>query len=184
MTWPVKTLDEVCDINIGRTPSRANNTYWENGTHHWLSIADMSQGVEITDTKEKITESAVKACNCKIVSANTVLMSFKLSIGKLGINKIPLYTNEAIAALPIKDERLLHQRYLLHYLKTVDFAKGVDRAAKGLTLNKEKLKQINIVLPPLAEQRRIAEAVRHSRPHTADAGAGDSKVGGSNSQLL
>lgn len=157
MNWPVKNLNELCDINIGRTPSRSNIEYWKNGEHAWLSISDMTRAVDIIDTKEKISSAAINECNCKIIPVNTVLLSFKLSIGKVGINKIPLYTNEAIAALPIKKKDLLHDRFLFHALKNTNFSEGVDRAAKGLTLNKEKLKEIKIPLPPFAEQQRIAE---------------------------
>ncbi len=157
MNWPVKNLNELCDINIGRTPSRSNIEYWKNGEHAWLSISDMTRAVDIIDTKEKISSAAINECNCKKIPVNTVLLSFKLSIGKVGINKIPLYTNEAIAALPIKKKDLLHDRFLFHALKNTNFSEGVDRAAKGLTLNKEKLKEIKIPLPPFAEQQRIAE---------------------------
>ena len=149
-------LEEICEINIGKTPSRNNLEYWKDGTDYWLSIADMSTGENIISTKEKITKKAINDSRIKLVKPNTILLSYKLSVGKVGISQFSLYTNEAIAALPIKNSKQLDTRYLLNVLKNIDFYKDADRAAKGLTLNKDKLKKIEIPLPSLAEQKRIA----------------------------
>jgi type I restriction enzyme, S subunit len=156
VSWQTSKLSDVCEINIGRTPSRSDNSFWKDGTENWLSISDLSKNKEVSITKEKITVAAVKACNCKIVQPETVLLSFKLSVGKVGITKVQMYTNEAIAALPIKNETKLSKEFLIHALSNLDFSLGGDRAAKGFTLNKEKLKEIKIPLPPLLEQKRIA----------------------------
>ncbi|WP_213243348.1 MULTISPECIES: restriction endonuclease subunit S [Gordonia] len=152
-------LEEVCEINIGRTPARAEPTFWGTG-HHWLSIADMNQGLSITHTKEQITAEGARAG--KIVRPGTVLLSFKLSIGKVGIASIPLYTNEAIAALPIKDPNKLDSRYLMRALQAMNLADGSNRAAMGAVLNKRTLASIRIPLPPLPEQRRIAAILDHA----------------------
>jgi type I restriction enzyme S subunit len=90
------------------------------------------------------------------VQAGTVLFSFKLSIGKLGIAAATLFTNEAIASLPILDRTLLCEDYLFHALQQISGRLVGDRAAMGITLNKASLAQIEIPLPPLEEQRRIA----------------------------
>lgn len=153
--WPRTPLGELCEVNIGRTPARDRPEFWGDG-HPWLSIADMNQGRDVRRTKESITDVGVSTCNCKVVAPDTVLLSFKLSIGKVGIAKIPLYTNEAIAALPIRQKDRLLPDYLYRALSFVDLTAGLDRAAKGLTLNKPKLLSISIPLAPLPEQRRIA----------------------------
>jgi type I restriction enzyme S subunit len=115
----------------------------------------MNQGRALCITKETITTSAVRECNCKLASPGSVLLSFKLSIGKVGIAKIPLFTNEAIAALPIRDKSKLNAEYLFWALQSIDLTLGLDRAAKGLTLNKAKLQEVQIPLPPLPDQLRI-----------------------------
>lgn len=155
MSWPFATLSSLCEINMGKTPSRHNPAYWGEG-HPWLSIADMNQGVQICDTKESITQTAVDECGCKPVEPGTVLLSFKLSIGKVGIANRRLFTNEAIAALPVKNPNQLDIAYLSYALCALNLTDGLDRAAKGLTLNKDKLERIKVPLPPLSEQRRIA----------------------------
>lgn len=147
------TLSEVCDIVVGRTPPRKDPSMWGEG-EPWLSIADMNQGLAIRRTKEQITRSA--AASGRPVLPGTVLLSFKLSIGKVAISEIPLYTNEAIAALPIKDKTVLDERFLLRFLESAELTSGSNRAAMGATLNKSKLQNIQVPLPPLEEQRRIA----------------------------
>lgn len=168
MSWPLVALSELCEINIGKTPARAKDAYWGVG-HPWLSIADMNQGLNLSETKEQITDAAVKETNIKLVPKGTVLFSFKLSIGKIGVAQIPLYTNEAIAALPILDEGRLCREYLVYALSKMDASKTTDRAVMGATLNKRKLAELKIPLPPLTEQKRIAaildkaDAIRRKR---------------------
>ena len=156
MRWPTAVLGDLCQINIGRTPSRSVSAFWEGGDHPWLSISDMGGSKEIHTTKEGITEAAIDACNMRLVSPGTVLFSFKLSIGKVGIASVPLFTNEAIASLPILDPRILCEGFLIHALEKVSQKLVGDRAAMGMTLNKGSLAEIQIPLPPLEEQRRIA----------------------------
>jgi type I restriction enzyme, S subunit len=156
MSWPTAALGNLCQINIGRTPSRSVSAFWEGGDRPWLSISDMGRSKEIRTTKEGITQTAVDACNMRLVKPGTVLFSFKLSIGKVGIASVPLFTNEAIASLPILDPCVLCEEFLIHALDTVSQKLVGDRAAMGMTLNKTSLAEIRIPLPPLEEQRRIA----------------------------
>ncbi len=153
MTWSSAPLEDLCDITVGRTPARATPEYWGPG-EPWLSIADMSQGRRITRTKEQITTAG--ASGGKQVLPGTVLLSFKLSIGRVAITDVPLFTNEAIAALPIKRPDLVDANYLARALEALDLSSGSNRAAMGATLNKAALRRIRVPLPPLDEQRRIA----------------------------
>lgn len=161
-------LEELCHIVVGRTPSRAEPRYW-GGDHHWLSIADMTGQPEIRRTKERLSDEGAAVMRDRIAVPGTVLLSFKLSIGKVSIARVPVFTNEAIAALPIRDESRLDGSYLAHYLAYADLTGGADRAAMGNTLNIAKLRAIEIPVPPLPDQRRIAalldevESIRHAR---------------------
>ena len=98
-------LPELFDMYMGKTPDRNNPEYWENGTHPWISIADMtSNGKLVTHTKECITDKAIRETGIKPINYNTVIMSFKLSVGK--VSKVatvstPAYSNEAIMAFEI-----------------------------------------------------------------------------------
>ncbi len=159
--WEIKKLGEVCEINIGRTPERGNFKMWdkEKKTDNvWLSIADLNNTEKgyISDSTEYVSDNAVP--KMKLVKANTLLMSFKLTIGRCAITKRDLFTNEAIAALPILDKNL-DLFFLKYYLENFDWAKLTegDVKVKGKTLNKEKLKEVPITIPPLEEQKRIVK---------------------------
>ncbi|PIQ17637.1 MAG: hypothetical protein COW66_10695, partial [Flavobacteriaceae bacterium CG18_big_fil_WC_8_21_14_2_50_34_36] len=157
MVWKTKKLNEVCEILIGGTPSRGVVEYWKNGTLPWVSIRDMSrEGKFITETKERITEKGVKDSNVKLIPKDTLLFSFKLSIGKLAFAGEDLYTNEAIAGFVIKNKNELDKNFLYYFLRSSTFDTA-QRAVKGNTLNKEKMKVLEIPLPSLSEQKKIVK---------------------------
>ena len=155
MSWPTRPLGELCNLEIGKTPSRANPDYWRDGTLPWLSIADMNQGRHLRVTKECVTDAGAKSARMKIVTPGTIVLSYKLSIGKVGFVRTPMFTNEAIAALANLDADVWPD-YMYWALQHMDLLEGADRAAMGITLNKAKLEQLRVPLPPLPEQRRIA----------------------------
>lgn len=152
----VKTLGELCKIDIGGTPLRSVNEYYEGGDNLWVSVRELNGGY-ITDTKEKITDLGVKKSSVKLFPVETVLFSFKLSIGKTAIAGKPLYTNEAIAGIFSKDESVLLNKYLYYYLSNTDFSSmGSGLIGKG-SLNKKSLELLNIPVPPIERQQEIIE---------------------------
>jgi len=157
-SWITKTFDQLGDILIGGTPARNNALFWseENTGNAWVSIADLSKaGKKITNTKESITDLGIRASNVKKIAKGSIIFSFKLSVGKKAITGRELYTNEAIAAF-LFNEKLVDNDYLYYGLDSIDYSKVTDSAIKGVTLNKEKLKRLTINLPPLPQQRKIA----------------------------
>ena len=147
--WGTGRLGEVATIAMGRTPSRDVPAYW-GGEHVWLSVSDLKDRV-VTESRERITDLA--AVQMQAVPAGTLLMSFKLSIGRVGFAGCSLYTNEAICSLT----RLsCHADYLYYALQEVDFSLYGRQAVKGQTLNSESLSQVQVPFPPLPEQRAIA----------------------------
>ncbi|MFZ6014691.1 MAG: restriction endonuclease subunit S, partial [Bacteroidota bacterium] len=143
-------LEEICDIQIGKTPRRENRTYWGKG-FPWVSISDIKSR-EIVHTKEQITKEAVEESGCKLIPKGTLLLSFKLSIGKMAFAGTDLYTNEAIAALLIKKPAEIHPWYLFYALRNTRLV-GANNAAMGATLNKESLKAIRLPIPDKFEDQ-------------------------------
>jgi type I restriction-modification system, specificity subunit len=154
--WPMVKLGEVCSISIGKTPARKELRYWGEGLP-WLSIKDMNQGSLILKTTESISQIALDELKITPYSVGTVLFSFKLSIGKVGITAVPLFTNEAIAAIEPKEQESLNKYYLMEVLREVGKTVEGNAAVMGVTLNKKSLAELKIPLPPLGEQKRIAE---------------------------
>lgn len=147
--WEVKRLGEVCDITMGRTPSRLNPTYWGAG-YKWLSIADLKAKV-VAESNEEITQSA--AAEMLVIRKGTLLMSFKLSIGRLCFAGCDLYTNEAICSF---NNLKANAEFMYYMLGRTDFSLYGKQAVKGYTLNKESLKLVEIFLPSQEEQTAIA----------------------------
>lgn len=158
--WKTLKLIDIVNIEIGKTPSRKNPKFWDKnktGSNIWLSIRDISNnnGLYIDDSSEYISDEGAKLF--KEVPKNTLIMSFKLSIGKLAITKKNLRTNEAIAAFKIKDANLVSNKYLYYFLSSINWDRlaGYDIKVKGKTLNKAKLKEILITFPTVEEQQLI-----------------------------
>jgi type I restriction-modification system DNA methylase subunit/restriction endonuclease S subunit len=152
----VKTLGEVCKFDIGGTPSRSKNEYYENGNNLWVSVRELNGGY-IYDTKEKITDLGVQNSSVKLFAKDTILFSFKLSIGKTAIVGNPLYTNEAIAGILSKNNDLLNNKYLYYYLTINDFSKLGSGILGNGSLNKKSLEQIKIPIPSLERQQEIVK---------------------------
>ena len=158
--WQTKKLGDLCQIELGKTPSRSNGTFWDREkttTNVWLSIADLlnSEDNIVSDSKEYVSGKGAKIC--KVVKSGTLLVSFKLTLGRLAFAGRDLFTNEAIAALTIKSKKDLSKEFLFYFLSYFDWNSATDGDVKikGRTLNKEKLKEILIPLPPLMGQQRI-----------------------------
>ncbi len=159
--WANVKFENVLDIVIGGTPSRSKPEYWDDQKitqNRWLSIRNL-KGNKIIDTSEYISDLGVKNSNVTLIPAGTIVMSFKLTIGRCAFLGVDSYTNEAISALIIKKPDEIDNDYLFYALAVVDFDKEIDPAIKGKTLNKAKLKRLLLSLPEFEEQQKIASVL-------------------------
>ena len=150
--WTKINLGELSKIGKGFTPSTSNPSFWD-GELYWLSIADMNQGKYIKQTSKKISLEGSK--NKDPIEKGTLLMSFKLSLGKLGILTKDMYTNEAICNFKWKNNNISTE-YMYYYLSSINIMKYGSQAAKGITLNNETLNTIPVILPNFDEQNKIS----------------------------
>ena len=157
--WKYSYFSEVYPIVMGKTPARADISLWDKKkeTHNlWVSIADISvnEGKYILDTEEYVSKKA--ASKMRIVSKGSLLMSFKLTIGKMAFAGDDLFTNEAIIAIP--DNGKYNLRFLYYYLSNYNWSTLTDGAekVKGKTLNKTSIGKILLPILSLPEQERIA----------------------------
>ena len=155
--WPESLIKEEFKLSMGKTPARNNPECWDNGTHKWVSISDMSSYARYTgDTSEYITDYAIADSGIKAVPKGTIIMSFKLSIGRTAITSEDIYTNEAIMAFADFDEKKFNIDFLHFLIANKNWLLGAKQAVKGQTLNKESIGNAKIIIPPIETQEEFA----------------------------
>ena len=154
--WKTVRLGDIFDLQMGKTPDRKKLDYFQ-GSHKWISIADISKSEKyISETKECLSDEAITSSGIKSIPKDTLIMSFKLSIGKTAITSDEMYSNEAIMAFLPNGKCETDNSFLYHMFSNKDWSEGSNKAVKGITLNKASLSEAKIPLPPLAEQKHIA----------------------------
>lgn len=155
--WANVTLNDIAKWGSGGTPKSTNPTYY-GGNIPWLIIGDLSDGY-VWKSEKKITEEGLKNSSAKMVAPESVLIAMYGSIGKLGINKVPVATNQAIAFT----EKLYaptNNKYLFYYLL---FSRPtLYKMGKGGTqrnISQTVLKTVDFPLPPFPEQRAIVSKI-------------------------
>ena len=156
--WAWTRLGNVAKMTIGKTPARGDQRYWSNGEYSWVSISDMKDLGVISATKERISAIAVKELMGNISPKGSLLMSFKLTVGRTSLLDIDAYHNEAIITIqPFIDEQHSLRDYLFRTLPLLSTSGDSKDAIKGKTLNSQSLSKLLIPLAPLNEQKRITK---------------------------
>ena len=151
-------LEELFDLQMGKTPSRNNLEYWATNNNKWISIADLSRcGKYISETKEFLSDNAIAESGINQIPKDTVVMSFKLSIGKTAITAEPMYSNEAVMSFLDKHVAKLLPEYVYYLLLAHDWNEGTNKAVMGKTLNKATLSKVKVAVHPYKEQAKIVE---------------------------
>ena len=149
---------------MGKTPTRSDLSYWQNGSYDWISISDLNTDRKyISDTKERITTKAVRESGIKKIPANTVIMSFKLSIGKTAITSHDMFSNEAIMAFIDRKVIRINPDYIYYLLHALDWNKRANKAVKGRTVNKKIISQTQVNIPDYQTQLRIVKIMDSTR---------------------
>lgn len=170
--WKWARFADIVTFNAGKTPQRQNTGYWSTGEYPWLSIADMQSDSITTTTKESISKTAFDDCfSGKISPAGTMIMSFKLTIGKVSVLGMDAVHNEAIISIyptaPVEDSRIL-QKWLFKIIPLVAATGNSKNAIKGKTLNATSISNLMIPVPPLAEQERIVAKIEELLPFVSE----------------
>ncbi len=153
-------LEDLFDLQMGKTPARNNPEYWNSADNKWISIGDLSKcGKYITNTKEYLSDAAVEESGISLIPENTVVMSFKLSIGKTAITSEPMYSNEAIMSFRDKHVVPILPDYLYYMFLAKDWDEGTNKAVMGKTLNKATLAKVTIDVHSPTEQRKIVDTL-------------------------
>jgi len=156
--WPKVRLEECTEIVSGATPSTSESTYWD-GDICWATPKDLSEldGAYISDTPRKITRSGLQSCAATVLPPDSVLFSSRAPIGHVAINTVPMATNQGFKSFVPNRERV-HAKFLYHWLRrNRPYLESLGNGATFKEVSKAVVARIEIPLPTLAEQRRIAE---------------------------
>lgn len=140
--------DEYFDISIGKTPPRKEPQWFSHNPNDitWVSISDMGNcGLYISNSSEQITREAVERYNVKVVPDNTVLLSFKLTVGRIAITNGEMTTNEAIAHF--KTDKKEINEYLYCYLKCFNYQTMGSTSSIATAVNSKIIKGMPFVVP-------------------------------------
>ena len=146
--WKVGRADDFYQINIGKTPPRKEHKWFSNNPADkiWVSIANMgNSGIFISDSSEYLTKEAVDRHNIIMVPRNTILLSFKLTVGRVAIADKELTTNEAIARFILSDDKYMEYLYL--YLKKYDYNSLGSTSSIATAVNSKTIKGMQMLQP-------------------------------------
>lgn len=139
---------EFFDIAIGKTPPRKEHQWFSTNPSDvtWVSISDMgSSGTYISKSSEQLTAEAIKKFNIKIIPDNTVILSFKLTVGRVAITHGEMATNETIAHF--KTDNPVFNEYLYCYLKEFNYQTMGSTSSIATAVNSKIIKAMPFVVP-------------------------------------
>lgn len=159
--WEILRANQLFDITIGKTPDRKIFEYFSNipeCNYPWISISDMrSASTFVFKTKEYLTINAVNTCNVKIIPKNTVIVSFKLTVGQVAITTSDMCTNEAIAHFTTDNAAM--REYIYLYLKNFQYSDLGNTSSIGTAVNSKIIKNMKIILPSSELLNRFHDSV-------------------------
>ena len=141
-------MEEYFDVSIGKTPPRKEPRWFSNNLQDitWISISDMgNSGLYISNSSEQLTREAIEHHNIKIIPDNTVLLSFKLTVGRIAITDGEATTNEAIAHFKTNQKEI--NEYLYCYLKHFKFETMGSTSSIATAINSKIIKSMLFIVP-------------------------------------
>lgn len=160
--WAVKPAEFLADVGIGKTPPRKEPQWFteSEGDWRWVSIKDMgASGVFQQTSSEFVTSAAVTRFNIRVVPDRTVLLSFKLTIGRVAITDGPMVTNEAIAHFKLPSNTEVSSEYLYLYLKGFDYSTLGSTSSIADAVNSKTIRGMPIVVAECALVDRFTTSV-------------------------
>ncbi|WP_180322690.1 restriction endonuclease subunit S, partial [Helicobacter winghamensis] len=147
--WEEKPLSEIAEIGIGRTPPRKERHWFSTDSRDikWISIKDMEEKIFIVNTSEFLTMEAIRKFRIPLIPPNTILLSFKMTLGRVSITTENMLSNEAIAHFNLYSEYRLFTEYLYCFLKTFKYETLGSTSSIVTAINSTLIKSINIRIP-------------------------------------
>ena len=172
--WLVEEVEEGCDVDklgnvfdigIGRTPPRKEHHWFSTNPNDikWVSIKDMGiSGIYIDKVSEYLTKEAVERFNIPVIPENTVMLSFKMTIGRLAISTENMLSNEAIAHFKHKENSILFPEFLYLFLKTFRWAQLGSTSSIVEAINSQMIKDIEMIIPDETNLKNFKDLIKPS----------------------
>ncbi len=160
--WKEKPLGETVNIAIGRTPPRKEFQWFsrKHGDWKWVSIQDMAENeIYIFNTSECLTQQAVDKFKIPIIPVNTVILSFKMTVGRVSMTTENMLSNEAIAQFQFHPDTPYNKEYLYFYLKTFKFESLGSTSSIVTSINTAIIKSLPIIIPDKDYSKRFENTV-------------------------
>lgn len=157
--WSKVRLGECCEIVSGATPSTTVDTFW-GGEVCWATPKDLSEleGAYISNTPRKLTQAGLENCSAAILPPGSVLFSSRAPIGHVAVNTVPMATNQGFKSFVPK--KIVAAKFLYWWLKANrGYLESLGNGATFKEVSKAIVSRIEIPLPPLSDQRRIADVL-------------------------
>jgi type I restriction enzyme S subunit len=155
--WEVVELNDLCSKIVGGgTPNSKIDDYWKNGTIYWATVKDMDNSKYLSKTQDTITDLGLKNSSANLIPANSIITATRMGLGRFFINTVDMAINQDLKALIIK-ERYDKNFIFWSLVSKSDFilSLGTGTTVKGIRL--EEFKTIKFTIPPLREQKQIAD---------------------------
>lgn len=151
----IKTLDALCEVVSGGTPSRSNGAFWDGGTIPWIKIGNIKSKF-VSEADEYITQAGLDGSSAKMLTKGTILYTIFATLGKTGILTIDACTNQAIVGITIKDCSLIDTDYLYYYLKSKkEYVNNLGRGVAQNNINMSILRKFEVPVRNMIEQKHI-----------------------------
>ena len=161
--WTYKKIKEVGEVIGGTTPSTSNPAFW-GGDLCWISPAELHGEHYLYDSVKKITKEAVASKSLKQLPSGTVILSSRAPIGKVAINKVPMYCNQGFKCVVCGQDLFNEYLYWWLYGKK-EYLNSLGTGATFPEISKTVVENIVIPLPPLSEQQQIVSYLDSSFAH-------------------
>jgi len=161
--WKVAKVIDLFEVVTGTTPPTKQNEYWERGDLNWITPTDLSKlngKIYTKESERKITEKALKDSNLTLLPKGSIIISTRAPVGYVSVLLKPAAFNQGCKGLIIKNLDAVYSEFYYYYI--LSKKKVLENQSSGSTfkeLSKDTLARFQIPLPPLPEQRRIAEVL-------------------------
>jgi type I restriction enzyme, S subunit len=161
--WEICLLKKCVDIGIGRTPPRKEHQWFSENPEDvkWISIKDLgNDGAYIFKTAEYLTQEAIEQFNIPIIPKNTVVLSFKMTVGRVAIATNDMLSNEAIAHFKFNKNTPFTTEYLYLFLKNFKYEILGSTSSIVTAINSAMIKDMEIQIPSLLLMQKFDDVAK------------------------